>query len=540
MRFSRLFGYVLGLFFLTGLSGLVYEVAWFRLLSLTLGVSVYAASAVLTAFMGGLALGSWAFGRIADDRLQIVDGQTQRGGHTSAAEAIRTPHRASPLALFALLQLGVGVYALLTPALFAQLTGAYVWAYRQFQPGEGAFMALRVALATLALLPPTFLMGGTLPALSRLLAGHAHGRGRELGALYAVNTVGGVVGALAAGVFLIALIGTSATLFLAGVIDLAVAAAALALSRWGVIEERGARSEERGARTDSQRPRKRGGTGKRADQLEAGAGPSSSVGRPGRRSGGRALVVPGGRGAAALAVVPEAERVEPRPLLRLAPAQVALGGFALSGFASLGYQVVWTRLLAIFSLNAVYSFTIMLATFLAGLALGSALAAPRADRAARPLALFGWLQVAVGLCGVLVLYVFARMPTLLELFTGPDTFAASLWAEFFAAAVTMLVPTLLLGAMFPLAARIYIADGEPQTDDRRPTTDEGTQRADGSRGSPVPGPRSTVAERVGRLYALNTLGAMLGAAAAGFALIPLLGLQRAALALALINLAVGA
>jgi spermidine synthase len=225
-------------------------------------------------------------------------------------------------------------------------------------------------------------------------------------------------------------------------------------------------------------------------------------------------------------MVAEAERSEPRPLVRVAPAQVALVGFALSGFTSLGYQVVWTRLLAIFSLNAVYSFTVMLATFLTGLALGSALAAPRAQRARRPLALLGWIQVAVGLCGVAALYLFARMPTLRELLPVRDTFAASVWVEFLTAALVMVVPTLLLGAMFPVAVRVFTESGEGRAADDRP------QIADGR-------PAATLSARVGRLYALNTFGAMLGAAAAGFALIPLLGLQRAALALAIINLAVG-
>lgn len=221
IRFSQLFDALLLLFFLSGASGLIYEVAWFRLLSLTFGVSVYAASAVLTAYMGGLALGSLAFGRIA-------------------------ARSRAPLRLFALLQAGVGLYALLTPLLFAQLTSVYVWAFRLLQPGDGAFVALRVALAMLVLLPPTFLMGGTLPALSRLLAEREREHGRSLGTLYAVNTLGGVIGTLAAGIFLIQLVGTSATLALAGAIDLAVAAAAYWLSRRSVESgERRAQSAKR-------------------------------------------------------------------------------------------------------------------------------------------------------------------------------------------------------------------------------------------------------------------------------------------------------
>jgi spermidine synthase len=172
--------------------------------------------------------------------------------------------------------------------------------------------------------------------------------------------------------------------------------------------------------------------------------------------------------------------------------------------------VVWTRLLSIFSLNAVFSFTIMLTTFLVGLAVGGALAARRADWVSDPLRLFGYLELGIGVCAILVLYIFARLPTLLERFTAPDTLGRLLFAEFFAAAIIMLVPTLLMGATFPVAARIYGAGAE------------------------------AIGRRVGRLYALNTIGAALGAFVAGFGLIPLLGLQRAALVLALLNLAVGA
>jgi spermidine synthase len=183
--------------------------------------------------------------------------------------------------------------------------------------------------------------------------------------------------------------------------------------------------------------------------------------------------------------------------------------------------VVWTRLLSIFSLNAVFSFTIMLATFLIGLALGGALMARRIDRVERPLALFGTLQLAIGVCAILVLFVFARLPTIRDSLTVADTMGKLVFVEFFTAALTMLAPTMLMGAIFPVAALLYSA-GAPAS------------------ASGADAPVEPIGQRVGRLYALNTLGAALGAAAAGFVLIPLLGLQRAALTLALINLALGA
>jgi spermidine synthase len=575
IRFSSLFDSLLVLFLLTGLSGLVYEVAWFRLLSLTFGVSVYAASAVLTAFMGGLALGSWLFGSILDFRLPILDFRLPifdlpwrrrlREGASDGEDAQSNPQSKiqnlpSPLAVFGFLQLGIGLYALATPLLFTQLTSAYVALYRAFEPDQGAFVALRIMLATLVLLPPTVLMGGTLPTLARLLRGEERDDSRALGSLYAVNILGGVTGALLAGVLLLPLIGTSATLFVAGAIDLLIGAIALWLSRRPILDDRGRetqsakRKAQKSAATTQNSNLKaqnsrQGAAETQTSKLKtqnssrAAATQNSNLKTQNSKSG-RAVLVPHASGAAALAIE-TTEQAEARPLLHVPAARIALLGFALSGFASLGYQVVWTRLLAIFSLNAVYSFTIMLATFLAGLAIGSALMARRVARVEQPLALFGWLQLATGVCGVLVLFAFARMRTLLDTFTVRDTFVTSLWAEFFAAAITMLLPTILLGAMFPLAARLYAsADERPKTkdqaDERPKTKDQSAPVAQAdARPSLVPRPSSSVARRVGRLYALNTLGAMLGAAAAGFVLIPLIGLQRAALLLALINLAVG-
>jgi spermidine synthase len=454
----------MALLFFGGASALIYEVTWVRLLSLGFGVSVYAVSAVLTAFMGGLALGSWMFGQVA------------------ARAAAAKP--GALLRLYALLQLGAGLCALLAPLMFGWLTALYVWVYREFAPDFYLFNLLRFGLAALVLLLPTTLMGGTLPVMSQLLARHEQHRGADVGGLYAANTFGGVVGACASGLLLIRWLGVQQTIYLAAAIDLICAGAAFALAaeRQTTNDERRTTSRKnREPRTENRRtaePQNRRTLNSELRTTHNTQQPTITVEQPSQFS--------------------------------IFNAQIVLWGFALSGFAALGYEVVWTRLLSIFSLNAVFSFTIMLTTFLVGLAVGGALAARRADRVPDPLRLFGYLELGIGVCAILVLYIFARLPTLLERFTAPDTLGRLLFAEFFAAAITMLVPTLLMGATFPVAARIYGAGAE------------------------------AIGRRVGRLYALNTIGAALGAFVAGFGLIPLLGLQRAALVLALLNLAVGA
>src|SRR5215216_960225 len=239
MRYASLPVFGVLLFFLAGISALIYEVTWVRLLSLDFGVSVYAVSAVLTAFMAGLALGSWLFGRLA-------------------VRAAKQPGSGALLALYALLLVGVGVCGLLAPFVFRQLATLYVWIYRRFTPDFYTFNLVRFGLAALALCLPTCLMGGTLPVMSQLLARHDERRGGDLGALYAANTFGGVLGACASGLFLIRWLGVQGTIDLAVAIDFLCAGAAFVLSRH-LADYRRPTTDDRRAATNKNQPLKRQG-----------------------------------------------------------------------------------------------------------------------------------------------------------------------------------------------------------------------------------------------------------------------------------------
>ena len=129
-------------FLLSGAAGLIYEVVWARQLSLFLGITSYAYTAVITAYMAGLAAGSVVIGRRAD-------------------------RHANPLMFYAWLEVGVAGYAALTPWLFPLLQAVYADAAGAMGVTGMSSHLTRFTLALLALLVPTFLMGGTLPLLVR-------------------------------------------------------------------------------------------------------------------------------------------------------------------------------------------------------------------------------------------------------------------------------------------------------------------------------------------------------------------------------------
>src|ERR1700730_9002964 len=127
-------------FFASGMSSLVYQVVWVRELVLVFGATTFAVSTVLTSFMGGLALGSYYFGR-------------------------RSETVARPLRLYGLLEIGIGLYGLAVPLIFAPLPSVYHY-FGRWQLSFFALSIVRFVFATLVLIVPTALMGATLPVLS--------------------------------------------------------------------------------------------------------------------------------------------------------------------------------------------------------------------------------------------------------------------------------------------------------------------------------------------------------------------------------------
>ena len=434
-------------FFLSGATGLIYEVLWTRILGLVFGHTVFAITTVLAAFMTGLGLGSYWFGKIADR------------------------HR-HPLRLYGVLEIGIGIYALLTPVLFSRAEGVYIGLYKFFGLSFFAFSLAQFFLIFLILLLPTTLMGATLPVLGRFFVREIQGLGGQVGRLYALNTFGAVLGTYASGFHLIPLLGVGRTLLLAAVINIGIGILSVVFDRH--LSQLGGEA-----------------TGSKAQG-------STGAGEPG--SAGEGLPSPLLPGPPAPSPMPGRSDSPPRQDAAGGEGQLgirlAIIGLGLSGAASMMYEVAWTRSLSLVIGSSTYAFSTMLVTFLAGLALGSYLFSRLAGHRTFGLFFFGGLQLGIGLGALLVTPFFDRLP---EVFLWAFRISQSPGfvkvLQFAISALAMFLPALFMGATFPCVAQIASRE------------------------------LAHVGYDIGRIYFANTLGAIAGTILAGFLLIPTWGLQ---------------
>lgn len=194
-------------YFVSGAVGLIDEVTFSKYLSLVFGATAYASSAVLVAFMGGLAAG--------------------------AMLATRFEHRvARPLFAYGIVEAVVGVACAIAPSLFGLVTSTYV-ALAKAHPGSLLVLSLvRYALAVSVVAVPAVAMGATLPLMARIIDTlPSRGTQRRLGLLYGLNTAGGATGSIVSAYLLLPAIGLSLTMRSSAATSLVLAAAAIALGR---------------------------------------------------------------------------------------------------------------------------------------------------------------------------------------------------------------------------------------------------------------------------------------------------------------------
>ena len=379
------------LFFLSGAAALVYQVTWQRLLALHSGVGLYSVAMIVAAFMAGLGIGSHLGGRLS----------TRLGGGRA-------------LAAFAALELGISAFGAASTWIY------YDWLYpRAVHLPSPSWQAGLLHLA--ALLPPTTLMGMSLPLLVRAVVTDVEAAGRRVGWLYGANTLGAAAGAFATPWVLLPALGLRGAVLAAASANLVVGLGALGLFTL----------------------RDRAGT------------PPAAATEP-------------------AAALPGVEAPGSRPL------SLWLSLYALSGFLALSLEIVWFRVLDVAVKSTAFTFGTVLAVYLLGSALGALVAAPRVGRIRRPLRAFLLAQCALLALAALPLVVAVALPSdargfswFVDYWAAYDFFPLGHEADgativrlyVYLPLLLFFLPTVLMGVSFPILQRAVHDD--PATSGRK-------------------------------------------------------------------------
>lgn len=507
-------------FFVSGCSGLVFEVIWSRMLTQVFGSTTFALSALLTAFMAGLALGSeWAGRRVEDI--------------------------ARPLRLYGILEGGIGLYALLVPVMLGVLPELYRPLFQGLYDNFYLFSLLRFGLVFFVLLVPTTFMGATLPLLASFVARRGEDWEGGSGVLYGVNTFGACVGTVACGFLLLPNLGLITTNAAIAGLSVTLCVCVLLADAWLQRAEEADADHERAEAAASEAARGAEPSASDAAQREnADEGAAQGVYEPAtidplantlasmpatrvtdhetppfhealRAEDAAATEEEDIRDLGAALWADEPERQPPQWAV-----WVILAAFAGAGAISMTYQVLWTRAYVIVLGSSTYSFSLILATFLVGLAGGSALMASLLRFVRRPVMTLALTQLGVCVFASVCFYTLNKVPLwLFEHLRDEGRSPANVYIyNVFLIALVVLAPTLLQGMGFPLVVRI-VSDHARRI--------KAVAEAEAGR-------------LVGRAYAINTVGAILGSFASGFVLMPLAGLRVAMTATIVANLVVGA
>lgn len=207
-RYKFIYAIVFLCFLLSGISGLIYEVVWTRMLTYVFGGTTLAVSTVLTAFLGGLALGSYLGGKFID-------------------------HFKKPLFAYGVLELAIGIYGIMVPVLFSQSFLSPIWqtVVQTFEGVQFISYLVRFLISVFLLAIPTIFMGATLPVLSRYLTNvRSDVITFNVGSLYTINTVGAVLGTFTCGFILLPALGVNKTVYIAAALNLILAATVILLA----------------------------------------------------------------------------------------------------------------------------------------------------------------------------------------------------------------------------------------------------------------------------------------------------------------------
>jgi len=375
------------LFLFSGATALIYEVVWTRMLTLVFGHTVFSVSIVLAAFMAGLGLGSYFFGYLVD---QVEAEKRDLSGHNLEENSIRRLSPSTPLLIYGCIEILIFLVCSIGSLILFDLSVVYSWLSSFISESIVIQNAVKFLLAFGLMLIPAFLMGATLPIISKYYIKDNTRLGSQVGVLYGINTLGAVFGCLLAGFFLIPTFGVLQTVLSAALLNLFIGVSAI-----------------------------------RIYQESGGTIPSIHLPRFTRPSF-------------------EWRGTE----------KVWLFVSFMCGFTALAYEVLWTRLLVFSISSTVYSFSMMLGVFLLGIMFGSWLAVAVFRSSLNLRTVLICLQTFIGLYVIGSLYNMDQLlsaPWTSSNLQQPVTTFARYFLD---SSALMFLPTIALGMSFPILIKM--------------------------------------------------------------------------------------
>ncbi len=388
--------------FVSGASALIYQLIWVRLLGLEFGVSSFAVATVVAVFLLGLGLGSYFFGRWSE-------------------------RARDPLRIYMYVELGIAATSLTAYLVIESLpVYRYLYEYAYNNLGFYGLSLARLLLSTIVLLPPVFLIGGTMPLLAKFFVRDSARLGSSFSRIYYLNTLGACAGALLTGFVLVRHFGVAGTFMIAVGGNLLVALI-IALSKRDTGDARPAENER-------------------------------------------------------------------------APYSYMLVFLFLTGFISLGYEMLWVRILSTYGLSTSQAFALILAGFLLGFSVGAWVVARKVDQRQDLESWFSAVSIVTALSGAVVLLLFRQFESVTTLLADA-TPVSQLTLGLALAFTASFIPAVFMGILFPLGVRIYAHDID------------------------------RIGAKAGNTFFSNTLGCVLGSVLTGFVLIPFVGMWNTTLVL---------
>lgn len=359
---------------------------------------------------------------------------------------------------FAFLQFGIAGGSLILLLVFPFISDIYQGLVHRLNLSYTFILVIIFFLCALLMFIPTFLMGGTFPVISELYIRRDTKMGKGIGLLYGVNTFGGILGAGLTGYFLIGLAGQRETQLIAIIINILLGTCFLKMK-----EPEPVKTAHPTGKKQQKKERK-----KADDITETG---DSQI-----------------------------------PFQRF----LILAAF-FTGFAGLAYEILWTRALATFNSNSIYSFSSILVVFLTGIGIGSYIYSKFLSTRTPSIPLFVSLQFIIFFVVSVTAVFLNDIPSLLSPFRGLLEYPVlrMVFPGLFISTLIMFIPTLIMGIVFPLTCKMYA------------------------------GSITQLRARIGKIYFYNTLGSLAGPAAAGFILIPLVGVVKGLMMIAMVNFLLG-